>query len=389
MSDSSYLFTSESVCVGHPDKVADGIADAVLDALLEQDRTSRVACEALVTTGMALIAGEITTRAIVDYPELVRDTIRRIGYSDPEYGFSADTCAVLVALDKQSPDIAMGVDAQPEADKDQGAGDQGMMVGFACNETPELMPLPVMLSHRIMMRAQKVREDRSLGFLRPDGKGQVTVRYEGKRPVALDTIVLSLQHSPDVGAKELRQALIEEVILPCLPEEFAGDDITYHINPTGRFVVGGPHGDCGLTGRKLIVDTYGGRARHGGGAFSGKDPSKVDRSAAYAARHVAKNVVAGGLADICEVQIAYAIGVADPVSVHVNTEGTNRVPDDRITELITECFDLRPRAIIESLDLLRPIYKKTAAHGHFGRDEPEFTWERTDKADLLREKAGL
>ena len=389
MSESQYLFTSESVSVGHPDKVADQIADAVLDALMTEDPHSRVACEALVTTGLALIAGEITTRAAVDYPHIVRETIRRIGYADPTFGFSADACAVLVSLDKQSPDIAMGVDARPETDKEQGAGDQGMMVGFACNETPELMPLPLMLAHRIMLRAQRAREDGSLGFLRPDGKTQVTARYEGLRPVGLDTIVLSLQHEPDVEQRELQEALIEHIIRPCLPEQFAGDNVTYHINPTGRFVVGGPHGDCGLTGRKIIVDTYGGRARHGGGSFSGKDPSKVDRSAAYAARHVAKNVVAAGLADVCEVQIAYAIGVAEPVSVHVNTEGTARVPEQRIAGLIGQCFDLRPRAIIESLDLLRPIYTKTAVCGHFGRDEPEFTWERTDKADLLRQEAGL
>jgi S-adenosylmethionine synthetase len=389
MTSQQYLFTSESVALGHPDKVADQISDAILDALIEQDKGSRVACEVLVTTGVTIVAGEITTKAMVDYAEVARRTIRQIGYTDPAHGFSADACAVLVSLDKQSPDIAQGVDAKPEAGKDQGAGDQGMMVGFACNETPELMPLPMMLAHRIMLRSRKVREDGVLSFLRPDGKCQVTVLYDGARPVALDTVVLSLQHGPDVGYEELRQAFIEEIILPCLPEEFQGDNVTYLVNPTGRFVVGGPHGDCGLTGRKIIVDTYGGRARHGGGCFSGKDPSKVDRSAAYAARHVAKNVVAAGLADICEVQIAYAIGVAEPVSVHVNAEGTAQVPETRIVELIRECFDLRPRAIIESLDLLRPIYTGTAAFGHFGRNEPEFTWERTDKADLLREKAGL
>ncbi|MHC4787585.1 MAG: methionine adenosyltransferase [Planctomycetota bacterium] len=389
MSVQQYLFTSESVALGHPDKVADQISDAILDAALEQDRASRVACETLVTTGLTLIAGEITTKATVDYAEIARRTIRQIGYTDPSYGFSADTCAVLAALDSQSPDIALGVDARPDVGKEQGAGDQGMMVGFACNETPELMPLPVMLAHRIMLQAHKVREEGVLPFLRPDGKCQVTVRYEGLRPVALQTVVLSLQHGPDVGYDELRDAFIEEIILPCLPEQFAGDQVAYLVNPTGRFVVGGPHGDCGLTGRKIIVDTYGGRARHGGGCFSGKDPSKVDRSAAYAARHVAKNVVAAGLADVCEVQIAYAIGVANPVSVHVNTEGTAHVPETKITELIGECFDLRPRSIIERLDLMRPIYRKTAAFGHFGRSEPEFTWEATDKADLLREMAGL
>lgn len=384
-----HLFTSESVSVGHPDKVADQIADAILDALIEQDKESRVACEALVTTGMTLIAGEVTTAASVDYAEIARRTIRQIGYDDPAFGFSADACAVLVSLDKQSPDIALGVDARPDAGKEQGAGDQGMMVGFASNESPERMPLPIMLAHRIMMRARQVREEGIVKFLRPDGKTQVTVRYEGLRPVGLETVVLSLQHDPDVSRRELEEAYVEQIVRPCLPEQFAGDNVTYHINPTGRFVIGGPHGDCGLSGRKIIVDTYGGRARHGGGSFSGKDPSKVDRSAAYAARYVAKNIVAAGLADVCEVQIAYAIGVARPVSVHVNTEGTARVPEQRITDLIRECFDLRPRAIIETLDLLRPIYKKTAAFGHFGRDEPEFTWERTDKADLLRDRAGL
>ncbi len=389
MRDGQYLFTSESVSSGHPDKVADQISDAVLDALLSQDLRSRVACEVLVTTGIAIVAGEITTRALVDYGEIARQTIRDIGYTQPEYGFCADGCSILVSLRKQSPDIARGVDEDPEKQKEQGAGDQGMMVGFACNETPELMPLPIMLAHKIMRRARQAREERILSFLRPDGKTQVTFRYDGLKPVALDTVVLSLQHDPDITHDELQEALIEEVIRPCVPEQFSKDKVTYHINPTGRFVIGGPHGDCGLTGRKLIVDTYGGRARHGGGSFSGKDPSKVDRSATYAARYAAKNVVAAGLADVCEVQIAYAIGVARPVSIHVNTEGTARVPEDRITELISKHFDLRPRAIIEGLNLLRPIYKKTASFGHFGRSEPEFTWEKTDKADLLRQDAGL
>jgi S-adenosylmethionine synthetase len=389
MSDRHYLFTSESVSAGHPDKVADQISDAILDALIERDKRSRVACEVLVTTGIAIVAGEITTTALLDYAEIARETIREIGYTDPAYGFSADGCSVLVSLHRQSPDIALGVNEDPEKRKEQGAGDQGMMVGFACRETPELMPLPIMLAHRVMRRARQVRAEGIVPFLRPDGKTQVTVLYEGLKPVALDTVVLSLQHDPDVSRGELEEAFIEEVIRPCVPEEFAQDKVKYHINPTGRFVVGGPHGDCGLTGRKIIVDTYGGRGRHGGGSFSGKDPSKVDRSAAYAARHAAKNVVAAGLADVCEVQIAYAIGVTQPVSIHVSTEGTARLPETRITELIRECFDLRPRAIIDTLDLLRPIYKRTAAYGHFGRNEPEFTWERTDKVGLLREKAGI
>jgi S-adenosylmethionine synthetase len=382
-----YIFTSESVGQGHPDKVADSISDAVVDALIAEDKASRIACETMVTTGMALVAGEITTQANVNYADIARNVIKDIGYTDPEYAFSHDTCSVLVCLDRQSPDIAMGVDATDE--KAQGAGDQGMMVGFACNETPEYMPLPIMLAHQIMLRARNVRRSGELSFLRPDGKCQVTVRYKGLTPVGIETVVLSHQHDPDVDMAQLREAFAETIIKPCIPQEFADDNINYLINPTGRFVIGGPHGDCGLTGRKLIVDTYGGRAAHGGGAFSGKDPSKVDRSAAYAARYVAKNVVAAGLADVCEVQVAYAIGVTDPVSIHVNTEGTAKVSEQRITELIEETFDLRPRAIIEGLDLLRPIYRKTAAYGHFGRDEPEFTWERTDRADQLREMAGL
>ncbi|MFO8007362.1 MAG: methionine adenosyltransferase [Candidatus Brocadiia bacterium] len=389
MAPSQYLFTSESVAVGHPDKVADQISDAVLDALIAQDPACRVACETIVKSGLTVVAGEITSNAEANYAELARGVIRDIGYTDPAYGFTADDCNFLVALSTQSPDIARGVDAAPESGHEQGAGDQGMMVGFACNETPQLMPLPIMLAHQIMARARQVRDDGSLSFLRPDGKTQVTVRYDGLKPVGIDTIVLSLQHDPDIGGQELREAFIEQIIRPCLPEEFADDDITYHTNPTGRFVTGGPRGDCGLTGRKIIVDTYGGRGRHGGGCFSGKDPSKVDRSGAYAARYVAKNVVAAGLADVCEIQIAYAIGIAEPVSIHVRTEGTAKVPEDRIQELIEECFDLRPRAIIEQLDLLRPIYLKTAALGHFGRSEPEFTWERTDRADVLRQKAGI
>jgi S-adenosylmethionine synthetase len=384
-----HLLTSESVSVGHPDKVADQISDAILDAIIASDKNCRVACETLVSTGLVLISGEITTRMKIDYAELARSVIAEIGYTDPSYGFSADSCCVLVAVGRQSPDIALGVDPDEKKGKEQGAGDQGMMMGFACTETPELMPLPIMIAHHIMRRARDVRERGILPFLRPDGKTQVTCRYEGFTPVGVDTVVLSLQHNPDVTSAQLREALIEEVIRPCLPEQFAKDKIKYHINPTGRFVVGGPHGDSGVTGRKIIVDTYGGRSRHGGGAFSGKDPSKVDRSASYAARYVAKNVVAAGLADVCELEVAYAIGVAEPVSVYVNAFGTSHVPVARISELVRATFDLRPRAIIETLDLLKPIYKKTAAFGHFGRTEPEFTWERTDKADLLREKAGL
>ncbi len=389
MSGQQHLFTSESVSVGHPDKVADQISDAILDALIEQDKRCRVACETLVSTGMVVITGEITTGATADYADIARQTIRQIGYTDPALGFSADTCAVLVALGKQSHDIALGVDEDAATGKEQGAGDQGFMVGFACNETPELMPLPIMLAHRIMERAQEARVEGILPFLRPDGKTQVTVRYEGMKPVAVDTVVLSLQHDPEVTQGQLREAFIEEIIKPCLPEQYTADPVTYHTNATGRFVMGGPHADCGLTGRKVIVDTYGGRARHGGGCFSGKDPSKVDRSASYAARHIAKNVVAAGLADVCEVHLAYAIGIAEPVSIYVTTEGTARVPEGRIADLIRECFALTPRAIIAGLDLIRPIYKKTAVFGHFGRTDPDFTWEKTDKVDLLREKAGI
>ncbi|MFW6189423.1 MAG: methionine adenosyltransferase [Planctomycetota bacterium] len=384
-----HLLTSESVAPGHPDKICDQISDAILDAIIESDKKCRVACETLVKTGLVMIAGEVSTRMKVDYEQVARELIREIGYTDPAFGFSADTCAVLVSLGRQSPDIARGVDGEGE-DKQQGAGDQGMMMGFACNETEELMPLPITLAHRIMRRSAEVRRAGSLPFLRPDGKTQVTVRYDQQfRPMAVDTVVLSLQHDPDIPPDQLKEAYVEQIIRPCLPEQYAGDDITYHVNPTGRFVIGGPHGDCGVTGRKIIVDTYGGRSRHGGGCFSGKDPSKVDRSAAYAARYVAKNVVSAGLADVCEVEVSYAIGVAEPISIYANTFNTAHIPEAKISELIRECFDLRPRAIIESLDLLNPIYRKTATFGHFGREEPEFTWERTDKADLLREKAGL
>jgi len=389
MSHGRHLFTSESVSKGHPDKVADQISDAVLDALIEKDAQSRVACEVLVTTGLVLMTGEITTRANVDYAEIARQTLREIGYTDADVGMDADSCAVLIALGRQSPDIAMGVNPSDEERKEQGAGDQGMMYGFACKETRELMPVPIMLAHRIMERLAEVRASGALPYLRPDGKTQVTVEYEGQRPVRVDTVVLSAQHNPDVKGKRLEQDLVETVIKPCIPHQYDRGDTKFHINPTGRFVIGGPLGDAGLTGRKIIVDTYGGRARHGGGAFSGKDPSKVDRSASYAVRYAAKNIVAAGLADICEVQISYAIGESDPISVNLTTEGTAKVPEDRIRELIIENFDLTPRGIIESLDLLRPIYRKTAAFGHFGRAEPEFTWERTDKADMLRRKAGL
>mgnify|MGYP000468095782 CR=1 FL=1 len=387
--DEHYLFTSESVAPAHPDKMADAISDAVLDACLEEDPHSRVACEVMTTTGLIVISGEITSDATIDYDELARETVRDIGYTSSEMGFDADSCGVMVSIGKQSPDIAQGVDADDEDGEDQGAGDQGMMVGFACNETPQLMPLPILLSHQIMERLTKVRKNGDLPYLRPDGKCQVTIEYEGYTPVAVDTVVLSSQHSPDVTVKDMKPDLIEQVIRPCLPDEYMDTDIDYLINPTGKFVIGGPKGDCGLTGRKVIVDTYGGRGRHGGGAFSGKDPSKVDRSAAYATRYVAKNVVAAGLADICEVQVAYAIGVAEPVSIHVETDGTNKIPEHEIRNLVQECFDLTPRGIIENLDLLRPIYSKTSGYGHFGHEDPEFTWEKTDKADTLREKANL
>jgi S-adenosylmethionine synthetase len=381
-----YLFTSESVSMGHPDKLADQISDGVLDAFLAQDPNSRVACETLVTTGLAVIAGEISSRGTIDYQQVVRDVIRDVGYTDDEMGIAADTCSVLVAVGKQSGDIAMGVNEDSSTGKDIGAGDQGLMFGYACNDTPELMPLPIALSHRILNRLADARLKGDVDWLRPDSKSQVTVEYDGDKPVRIDTIVVSTQHAPHVSNEEIQQYIIEKIIKPELPTDLDTSNITYHINPTGRFVVGGPHGDAGLTGRKIIVDTYGGWGRHGGGAFSGKDPTKVDRSAAYMARYVAKNIVAAGLADRCEVQLAYAIGVTEPVSVHVDTAGSGKVDDERLCELIRENFPLTPRGIIEHLDLRRPIFRRTAAGGHFGRDE--FPWEKTDKATALADAAG-
>jgi len=382
-----YLFTSESVSMGHPDKMADQISDGILDAILEQDPYARVACETLLTTGLVCLAGEITTKAMVDYPEVVRAIVREIGYTSSEMGFDAATCAVIVALGKQSPDIALGVDEDHARGKDIGAGDQGMMFGFACNETPELMPLPIALAHRIISRLTALRKDGTIPWLRPDSKSQVTIEYDGYTPVRVDTVVVSTQHDPRVTHAEIVKTITNQVIEPILPPELHSDSITYHINPTGKFVIGGPYGDSGVTGRKIIVDTYGGMGRHGGGAFSGKDPTKVDRSAAYMARHVAKNVVAAGLAERCEIQLAYAIGVSEPVSVHVDTQGTGTLPDVLIAELVRRHFRLNPSGIIKYLDLRRPIYRKTASGGHFGRSEPEFTWEKTDKAHLLREAA--
>ena len=383
MTSGKYLFTSESVSMGHPDKLADQISDGVLDALFEQDPYSRVACETMVTTGMAIIAGEITTKAQIDYPDVVRDVIREVGYTDDEMGICADTCAVRTSIDRQSPDIAQGVDENSGSGKEIGAGDQGLMFGFACRDTEEaLMPLPIALSHRILDRLNNARFGNEVSWLRPDSKSQVTVEYDGLKPVRIDTVVVSTQHSPDVSNEDIQHFIVNDIINPLLPEELVPGDITYHVNPTGRFVTGGPHGDCGLTGRKIIVDTYGGWGRHGGGAFSGKDPTKVDRSAAYMSRHVAKNIVAAGLAERCEVQLAYAIGVTDPVSVHVDTQGTGEVADARICDVIREFFPLSPGKIIEYLDLRKPIYRKTAAGGHFGRSE--FSWENTDRAEELK-----
>ena len=385
MSKGKYLFTSESVSMGHPDKLADQISDGVLDAYLAQDPLSRVACETLVTTGLAVVAGEITSKGTIDYQKVVRDVIRAVGYTDDEMGISADTCSVLVAVGKQSGDIAMGVNEDDAKGKDIGAGDQGLMFGYACNETPELMPLPIALSHRILNRLTEARQKGEVDWLRPDSKSQVTIEYEGNTPKRLDTIVVSTQHAPHVSNEEIRTFIIEKICKPLLPKDLDISNITYHINPTGRFVVGGPHGDCGLTGRKIIVGTYGGWGRHGGGAFSGKDPTKVDRSAAYMARHIAKNIVASGLADRCEVQLAYAIGVSDPVSIKVDTEGTGKLPDEKLCDVVRQFFPLKPRGIIDYLDLRKPIYRKTAAGGHFGREG--FPWEKTDRATELAKAA--
>jgi S-adenosylmethionine synthetase len=380
------LFTSESVTEGHPDKVADQISDGVLDALLTQDPRSRVACETMVTTGVAIVAGEISTEAYVEIPDIVRATLKQIGYDDAAYGIDYETCAVMTSIDRQSPDIAIGVNSGEGLHQEQGAGDQGLMFGYACDETPELMPLPIALAHRICRRLADVRKSGKLDFLRPDGKSQVTVEYDGDKPVRIDTVVVSTQHDDDVTHGKIQESVIELVINPELPKELLDPKhpVKYHVNPTGRFVIGGPHGDCGLTGRKIIVDTYGGMGRHGGGAFSGKDPSKVDRSASYAARHVAKNVVAAGLATRCEVQLAYAIGVAEPVSVHVDTFGTGKMSDRAIAELVRGAFDLTPGGIITGLDLLRPIYQPTAAYGHFGREGENFPWEEKDRVEALR-----
>ena len=386
---SEMLFTSESVTEGHPDKMSDQISDAILDALLEQDSLSRVACETLVTTGMVVVAGEVTSKAIVDMQKVVRNTIEEIGYIDSNMGFDFNTCAVLISLDKQSDNIAQGVNEGEGAHTEQGAGDQGLMFGYACEETPELMPLPIQLAHRLTERLTEARKSGTLEYLRPDGKSQVTVRYVDGEPKSIEAVVISTQHSEDVSQEKLHEDIISNVINEVIPSKYLNGSPKFHINPTGLFVIGGPQGDCGLTGRKIIVDTYGGMGRHGGGAFSGKDPSKVDRSAAYAARHVAKNVVAAGLASRCEVQLAYAIGVAEPVSVAVDTFGTGRIEEAKIINLIRDNFELKPAGLISYLKLLRPIYHKTSAYGHFGREVPEFTWEATDKADKLRTQAGL
>lgn len=386
-SSKSLLFTSESVTEGHPDKVADQISDAILDAMLEQDKTSRVACETMITTGMVVVAGEITSKAIVDIPAVVRKTLREIGYTGGDSGFDADSCAVLVSLDKQSPDIAQGVNVGDGIDKDQGAGDQGMMFGYACNETTSLMPLPIDLAHKLGIQLSKLRKNGTLPWLQPDGKSQVTVEYVDGKPVRIDTIVISNQHSPNITHKKIEREIINKVIKPILPKKYVKGKINYHINPTGKFVVGGPVGDCGLTGRKIIVDTYGGMGRHGGGAFSGKDPSKVDRSAAYMARYMAKNIVAAKLATRCEIQLAYAIGVSKPVSININTFGTGKLTDDELSEIVTEHFDCRPAAILKKLDLRKAQYRKTAAYGHFGRKG--WKWEDTDQAAALKKKAKL
>jgi len=381
------LFTSESVSEGHPDKVADQISDAILDAILEQDKNARVACETLVKTGMVMVAGEISTSAVIDSESIVRNTVKRIGYNSSEMGFDWESCAVLSSIGKQSDDIAVGVDETE--DHEQGAGDQGLMFGYASNETDVLMPAPITYAHRLVRRQAELRHSNTLPWLRPDAKSQVTLRYEDGKPVGVSAVVLSTQHAPEIDNKALREAVMDEIIKPVLPAEWIDKDTLFHINPTGRFVIGGPVGDCGLTGRKIIVDTYGGMARHGGGAFSGKDPSKVDRSAAYAGRYVAKNIVAAGLADRCEIQVSYAIGVAEPTSISVETFGTGKIDDARLVALIREHFDLRPRGLIQMLDLLKPGYEPTAAHGHFGRDDLDLSWERTDRAEMLKEAAGI
>jgi S-adenosylmethionine synthetase len=380
----NFLFTSESVTEGHPDKVADQISDAILDAIIKDDPRGRVACECLVTTGLAFIAGEITTECYVEMPKIVRETIKEIGYNDSAMGFDWETCAIMTSIDQQSPDIARGVNSE-----EQGAGDQGLMVGYACNETPELMPMTIAFAHSLTKRLAYVRKNNILDFLRPDGKSQVTVQYIDRKPVRVDAVVIAAQHTPDVKNETLREGIIEEVIKNVIPERLRDKDTKYYINTTGRFVTGGPLADCGMTGRKIIVDTYGGQGRHGGGAFSGKDPSKVDRSSSYMARHVAKNIVAAGLADICEIQIAYTIGKAEPVSIMLDTRGTGKIPPDKLAKIVNEIFDFRPARIIQYLDLLRPIYKKTACYGHFGRSEPEFTWERTHRVDDLKKAAGV
>ena len=388
MSKSDYLFSSESVTEGHPDKVADRISDSILDAILQDDTQARVACETFVTTGLVFIAGEITTSCYVEMPQIARDVIQEIGYNSSNMGFDWETCSVLTSIDRQSADIAQGVNGHGDL-KEQGAGDQGIMFGYACDETPELMPMPIHYAHKLAMQLTKVRKDGTLDFLRPDGKSQITIEYENDRPKRVEAVVLAAQHSPEVSYSDLKEALMEEVVRKVVPKEMLDNDTKYFINTTGRFVIGGPMGDAGMTGRKIIVDTYGGQGSHGGGCFSGKDPSKVDRSASYMARHVAKNIVAAGLARKCEVQLAYSIGIAHPISVLVDTLGTGAVAGERISEIVNEVFDLRPAAIIEYLDLLRPIYKKTSAYGHFGRSDPDFTWEITNMADTLKEKAGV
>jgi len=389
MGNEQFFFTSESVTEGHPDKVADGISDSILDAIIEKDKGCRVACETLVTTGMVFISGEITTECYVDIPQIVRGTIHDIGYNSSQMGFDWQTCSVITSIDRQSPDISQGVTAGEGLFKDQGAGDQGIMFGFASDETPELMPMPITYAHKLCNRLATVRKNNALDFLRPDGKSQVTIEYENGNPKRVDTVVIAAQHKPDISYAELKEAIIEEVIKKVIPKEMTDGDTRYFINATGRFVIGGPMGDCGLTGRKIIVDTYGGQGSHGGGCFSGKDPSKVDRSASYMARYIAKNIVASGFAKKCEIQLAYAIGVAEPVSIMLDLMGTGVIPKKKVNDIINEVFDLRPAAIIEYLDLLRPIYKKTSVYGHFGRDEPEFTWEKTNMVDVLKEKAGI